>query len=238
LGSGKSSINIFPNNIFKDMTDRLTNVNITILDKHGNLAAFLRKLKIPFKIVSRLSELEFTRGNMIIVAEDEIQNASFSSNVLVDLADCGAGVLIFRQTRCEMLAGYSVSRRDIPRRFEMRKDHPLLYRLEPEDLASWFPGKQDVQWAINLPADEPALEIIWWPRVSPGTKPVPIDALVASRRIGKGQLVFCQIPLGDWLSDPRSQLFLASALDYLLLRPESTPRPSEQIKLNEKKNKT
>jgi hypothetical protein len=237
LATGKLVIHLFPKDIVKDMIGRLKNVKIDLLDKHGKLADYLRKEKISFRSVSRLSELELTRSDLVLVAEDEIEKASFSSNVLVDLADRGVGVLIFRQTRCETLAGYPISCREIPRQFEWRINHPLWSRFEREDLKSWFPENQRMQWAINLSADEPALEIVWWPGMSTGTEPVPIDALVASRRIGKGQLVFCQIPLGDWQSDPRSQLFLASALDYLLLRPEPTPRPSERMKSNEKKNK-
>jgi hypothetical protein len=238
LTSGKSVINLFPNDIFKELPSRLMKEKIAVLDKTGNLAAFLRKANISFKMISRLSELELSRSDLVLVAEYEIEKTSFSSNVLVDLADRGTGVLVFRQTRCEKLMGYPVNRRDIPRRFEWRADHPLLTRLEPEDLASWFRGNRDAQWAIGLPTDEAALEIVWWPRVSPGTEPVPIDALLVSRRVGKGQVVLCQIPLGNWQSDPRSQLFLAGAMDYLLLRPEPTPRPSDRVKAKKNTDKS
>ena len=64
---------------------------------------------------------------------------------------------------------------------------------------------------MQLPADEPALEIAFWPREIPGKEPVPIDALVVTKTLGKGRIVLCQVPLGPWQSDPRSQLFLVDA---------------------------
>ena len=42
-----------------------------------------------------------------------------------------------------------------------------------------------------------------------------VDALVTVKNMRKGQLVFCQLDLGDLKSDPRNQLFLADVLDYL-----------------------
>ena len=238
LTTGKSIIHLFPDDIFKELPGRLTKVKITVLDKTGELRKFLEEKNIQFKFATRVSDLELSQSDLVLVAKDEIEKSSFSSNVLVDLADRGSGVLIFRQIRCKTLAGYPIKPRDVPRRFESKTDHPLLAKYEPEDLASLFSENRGSQWAINLPADEAALEIVWWPRVSPGTEPVPIDALLVSRRTGEGQLVFCQLPLGDWQCDPRSQLFLAGALDYLLLRPEPTQRPSERVKTKEKTNRT
>jgi hypothetical protein len=239
LTSGKSTIHLFPNDIFKELPSRLVKMKIMVLDKTGELKKFLEEKKIQFKPVLRISDLELSRSDLVLIAKDEIEKpSSFASNVLVDLAEQGSGVLIFRQTRCETLAGYPIIRRDIPRRFDWKADHPLLARFEPEDLTSWFYGNDGVQWAISLPADEAALEIVWWPRILPGTGPVPIDALVVSRCSDEGQLVLCQLPLGDWQSDPRSQLFLAGALDYLLLKPEPTPRPNDRVKTKEKTNKT
>ncbi len=81
---------------------------------------------------------------------------------------------------------------------------------------------------MQLPADEPALEIAWWPREVAGNKPAPIDALVLTKTLGKGRIVLCQVPLGAWESDPRSQLFLVDALDYLASPVVPTPPPSRR----------
>jgi hypothetical protein len=83
-------------------------------------------------------------------------------------------------------------------------------------------------WAVQLPADAPVLEIGYWPRETPGREPVPIDALLAVKATGRGRIVLCQVPLGRWATDPRSQLFLRNALAYLATRPEPTPPPSQR----------
>jgi hypothetical protein len=57
--------------------------------------------------------------------------------------------------------------------------------------------------------------------------PVGIDSILLSKSVGRGRMVLCQLPLGKWQSDPRSQMFLRNAMDYLLTRPEPTLRPSE-----------
>ena len=61
-----------------------------------------------------------------------------------------------------------------------------------------------------------------------GNKPAPIDALVLTKTLGKGRIVLCQVPLGPWESDPRSQLFLVDALDYLASPVVPTPPPSRR----------
>ena len=40
--------------------------------------------------------------------------------------------------------------------------------------------------------------------------------------------MLCQLPLGPWDEDPRSQLFLGNLMSYLATRPEPTPPPSRR----------
>ena len=107
----------------------------------------------------------------------------------------------------------------------MGGEHPLAAHFELIAPAAELKVK-----ALRLPVDEPALEIAFWPREVRSEEPAPIDALLVSKTIGRGRVVLCQIPLGPWESDPRSQLFLADALDYLLSRPEPTPPPSRRTR--------
>jgi hypothetical protein len=100
--------------------------------------------------------------------------------------------------------------------------------LDADDLKSWILGDAPELLPIELPADEAALELAYWPPEIAATVPVPIDAMIAVKSVGSGRIVFCQLPMGDWTSDPRSQLFLYNALNYLSTRPEPTPRPSER----------
>ena len=61
-----------------------------------------------------------------------------------------------------------------------------------------------------------------------GQQPVALDALILTKTLDKGRIVLCQMPLGPWQSDPRSQLFLVDALDYLASPVVPTPPPSRR----------
>ena len=73
---------------------------------------------------------------------------------------------------------------------------------------------------LQLPIGASALKIAsMLPEVASETV-VPTDALLLVKPMGRGRMVLCQIPLGPWNEDPRSQLFLRNAIDYLLTQPQ------------------
>ena len=61
---------------------------------------------------------------------------------------------------------------------------------------------------------------------APARLPLSGDALLVIKQMGAGRLVLCQLPLDDWQTDARSQIFLGAALDYLTTRPEISPAAS------------
>ena len=125
------------------------------------------------------------------------------------------------------LLGYSLTLRQLPPKLEWREDHPLarLLRLLEK------PESTSLAWAIRVPASNPALEIAWWPPEVMGLDPVTTDALVVTKAVEKGRIIMCQISLGPWKSDPRSQLFLADAIDYLVSPVVPTPPMGERLVL-------
>jgi hypothetical protein len=194
----------------------------------AGLARVLDAAGVRCTAIQRPSDLPLTTADIILVGPDRIEAGAFVQSPLLNQAEAGANVLMFAQSHPRILAGYNLLRRAAPKRLDWRETHPLLEGFQPEDLQSWLTGQSNDVWAVQLPADEPALEIGYWPRETPGREPVPIDALLLTKAVGKGRIVLCQIPLGPWGSDPRSQLLLRNALGYLATRPEPTPPPSRR----------
>jgi hypothetical protein len=229
LDSGQELLSVFPMVSLADVSQRLAGKRIFIVDKSDELTAMMAEASIDATHVADPLELQSAQADVVVVAADEFGDLLLSQSPLMSLVQAGAQAIVFMQHRPRTLAGYALSRRAVPDNFRWRNQHPLFTGFDEADLKSWFPNEPGEGWAIRLPADEPALEVAYWPPDVAGKSPPPIDALLVVKAVGKGRLVLCQIPLGGWRDDPRSQLLLQNALDYLLTRPEPTPRPSDRL---------
>jgi len=233
LAKGESVIEVFPRDLLAGLEKRTEGKSIVLVDESPVLTRVLKSQKIVHKSVASLDQILMTKPNVILVGIDQFHGKAFEQSPLLGQAAAGASVMVFCQSDVKMLAGYPVEVRRIPAgtqpaaAWKIEKNHTLLRGLSDPDLRSLMDGTT-VFRAVQLPADEPAFEVVYWPRETPGLEPVPVDALLITKAVGSGRLVLCQIPLGDWETDPRSQLLLANLLDYLLTRPEPTIRPSER----------
>jgi hypothetical protein len=235
LDSGEIPVFDFPSDLTDDWPKRLQNSpadggvgkKVVVWDDTGGLPKVLAAAKVPFTRVNDLKKV-FDRPDIILIGEDQIDDSLFSRGPLVGLAGAGTSVAIFEQKRTERLPDYPLARRELPADVRFKTRHPLFERLTIQDLHSWVGGTSGGLWALQLPPDEPALELAWWAAESSGDQPRPIDALMATKTTGNGRIVYCQVPLGSWDQDPRSQIFLGNLLSYLATRPEPTPRPSER----------
>jgi hypothetical protein len=228
LAAGETAIRAFPRGLLNGLGERLAGKRIVVADVPEGLPGVLSASKVAFERVKRVDELQFSLASIVLVGADQIEGSLFAETMLQGQAQTGASVMIFRQTQLATLAGYRVARRAATTSIEWNGRHALLRTLQAEDLASWLSPSGADLYAIQLPADEPALEIGYWPREVAGERPVPIDALLVAKSVGAGRIVVCQVPLGDWRTDPRSQVFIANALDYLASRPEVTPPSSRR----------
>ncbi len=196
-------------------------------DEPDGLGLLLTEAGIAHKRIDEASDLQLTRGELVLVGPDRLAEGSSDQESLLGLARTGAGVLVFAQTKVDVLFGARLAHRRGPASLEWRESHPLLSGFDADDLRSLTTTQSELR-AIQLPADAPVLEIGYWPREVPGEHPVPIDALLSVQTVGAGRIVLCQAPLGRWKKDPRSQLLLANALQYLSTRPEPTLPPSRR----------
>jgi hypothetical protein len=227
LERGERIIHSYPTNLLDSAGKLIGKQTLLVLDSHGELGALLDGAHVPHHRIKAVRELQLGSADAILVGSDELAANPFEQSTIVELARAGKAVCLLGQAKVESLAGYALASRAVPTKFEWRLDHPLLAGFSNEDAQSWFAGRREAR-AIRLPVDEPVLEIGWWPREDGGTEPVPIDAVLAVKAIGKGRIVCCELPLNAFKTDPRSQQLLANVLGYLATRPEPTLPPSRR----------
>ncbi len=226
LASGESSIHVFPRDLLADLPQRIGDRRLFVMDSDDGLPRVLESAKVPFTRLLDAATLQAVKADMILIGADQLAADGMQQSPLIEQARAGASVMFFAQ-KIDRLADYALADRSLPAELKWRRDHPLLSSLDADDLASWLSDRKTAR-AVQLPKDEPALEITYWPRKAPGDEPAPIDTLLVSRSTGGGRIVLCQLPLGRFDADPRSQLLLCNAIDYLLTRPEPTPPASRR----------
>jgi hypothetical protein len=228
LASGEGTVELFPPVPLGDVAARLAERQLIVIDGPDRLPAILSAAEIDFVPLQDVSDLQSRRADLVVVGPDRLSRSLFSQSAIFSQAEAGAQVLLLEQQQPGALGGYVLGRRPMTQRLAWREEHPLFDHLQLEDLQSWLSDEGADLRPIQLPADEPALELAYWPREVAGTIPAPIDAMIAVKAVGKGRVIFCQLPLGDWASDPRARMFLYNALNYMCLRPEPTLPPSQR----------
>jgi hypothetical protein len=235
IGSGDVPIEMFPDDLLAGLARRVGNHRLIVLDPADatdGLAKTLTDAKVPFTLVAEAGQLQMMQADAVLVGQGMLAGSPFDQGPLAALADSGTSVMVLHQAPMDRLFGYGVTDRNAPASgdagaLQWREDHPLLNGFLHADLQAW-PGTLTTLDAVNLPADAPALDIASYPREVPGRMPAPIDAVAVTKAVGKGRLVLWQLPVGNFSTDPRSQMLLGNAIDYLLTRTEPTPPPSQR----------
>ena len=228
LERGSLTVHLFPKDLLAGTGKLLAKRRLIVWDKPTGIPAILKEAKLDHVQIDDASGLQFTVADIILVGPDQIGDRPFDQAALSSLAESGRSVMIFAQRQPPRLIGYPLAARRTTGRLQWRLDHPLLHELHDADVESCLHADAAPLAALRLPADEPVYEVGFWPRKTPGTAPVSIDALLAVKSVGAGRIVFCQLPLGDWSKDPRALLLLRNALAYLATPPEPTPPPSRR----------
>jgi hypothetical protein len=218
IEEGQAAVWVYPRNLLDSAAVRLRGRELYVWDEPAGLPDVFQKTNIRCTSFQDPQKLQFVRPDILIAAAGQVARRPDGAAKLINLAAAGTGVLVLRQADSPSLAGYPLVPRKSPLKLALLDDHPLLRHL-----GQWKMSSAETSWALQLPADAPVLPIAWWPGEFPAQPAKAVDALLASKTLGQGRIVFCQFPLGPWQSDPRSQLFLDDALDYLMSPVAPTP---------------
>jgi hypothetical protein len=165
--------------------------------------------------IADAGQLAGLTADVVLVAAGRLDGDTYAQAALLRVVRAGAGAIVFEQSGVR-LAGHAVRRRPTPDRLACRFDHPLLRGLDEGAFAAWLPGSRDT-WAIRFTNGKQGRAIVFWPSAAPeGPPPAVVDALLTTEAVGAGRLILCQLPISHWDEDPRAQLLLDNALDYLL----------------------
>ena len=228
LSTGERTIKVFPNDSLTDLAGRLRGKRILGVGMDENWTTFLKAAEFDCTYVDQLAQLAAVPADIILIGLECPAREPFWQRTIEERARNGASVMILAQQSSGGICGFPLQRRRRPADLSWFDAHPLLAECQAADWATWFrAGVKDI-FALQLPADAAALEIVHWPRETPGDTPAPLDALLAVQAIEGGRIVFCQLPLGDWRRDPLSRQFMRNALEYLATRVEPTPPPSRR----------
>ena len=223
LAEGHAAIHIYPNDLLASLAARLGGKSLAVWDEPDGLPALLKEAKIPFTRIADESGLQLRRYDILVVGVDQLTDRPFAQAKLLGQVESGMSALVLRQSRVKSLAGYPLHQRPAPDKLVWRDRQTVLQHVRARALTV---GQESL--AIRLPADEPALELVYWPRENPGIQPVPIDALLVAKTLGRGRIVLCQVPLGPWKEDPLAQGLLVDSVDYFAAAPEPTLPPSRR----------
>jgi len=232
LERGEAPLNLFPPDLTRGWAELFRDKKLVVVDTAEGLPKLLEAAKVPYTRLDDASRI--TDADVVLVGVDQLDDSTFAQAALLTVAEQGRSVMIFHQSKPMQLANYPLRSRPAPQKLEWKLDHPLFGQFSEADVQSWLVTGASLR-AIDLPADEPALELAYWPPETPGKKPAPVEAIALTKSTGTGRIVLCEIPLGGWQSDPRSQMLLGNALAYLLSPPQPTLKPSERVVLTTQK---
>jgi hypothetical protein len=229
LERGTREIHLVPPRLLEHAAPRMKNSKIVLVDQpDGGLATTLQAAGIDAHRVSAVGDLQLLQADIILVAEDQLPDNPAAQEVLLTRARQGAGIMILAQHHASRIGEWDIRARKQQTALTWRESHPLFDCFPPATLDAWANETDADAKVLALPADAPLLELGYFPRETPGNTPVPIDALAATQTLGLGRIVFWQLPIDSWKEDPRGQLLLANALDYLQTRPEPTLPQSQR----------
>jgi hypothetical protein len=223
LDKGSIPIRLFPP-VELSAATYLQGRRIVVLDPAHQLAEFFRQHKISIREISDPSQLEGMAADIVLVGSDALDPSPFAQAPLLEQAKEGAQVLVLDQSRVHNLGDYAIGVRR-PTGICWKIGHPLFVGFQIENLNGWIEGA--ALSPLQLSEDAPLSALAFWSAQTQGGRNWPADALVAVQSIGNGRIVFCQLPIGDLLHDPRSQMILCNALDYMQTPAEPTLAPSQ-----------
>ena len=236
LERGRRVVHLHPD----DMLERLHDLGgpdlIVVAADDDALLALLREAGAAHEHVTRIESLRLGDVKRVVVAPGMLDARRGDEPALRSLARRGARVLVLEQQAVGRIAGLTLRSRSALPALRWRMDHPLLAGLERDDVTAWLARHDEVR-ALELPADEPALELAYWPDETDNAPPGPVDALLVTRRVGDGRVVLAQLPALAVDRDPRAQRLLVNALDHLAAPVGPTPSRAQRHAAEQRKLK-
>jgi len=208
LARGETGVTLYPLDVLASAardTERFRPA--VVLDASGKLAKLLRAAGAECDAIRDLTALSVLSPKLVLIGEDSLPDSELGQAPLLKAARRGARVIVLAQSACKSVAAHAV--RPPPERGDVtwRASHAMLSDLAYESLAARAAPLSSLAFRSSEGVD-----LIGWRRVDESGP--PIAALLAAERQGEGIVIYCQLPVKDWESDPRGHVLLRNVLWY------------------------
>ncbi|QOV89576.1 hypothetical protein [Humisphaera borealis] len=193
-------------------------------DADERLLAMLKDSGVVYEVVSDDTKLAIRSPEIVVVLASALPGGLWKDS-LPELAETGVSVLVLEQRVAAEIAGYPLTPRKTIERIAVTERHPLLEGFSTREIEALLSGPSHQPIAMRLPADAPAQEVVYW-AVPGGGPAMPIDCMIAVRTLGKGRIIYNQLPWEDHAADARAVTMLFSTLEWMVTPPEPTLPPS------------
>lgn len=211
IEAGTISIQVFADDPLPAAIQRLGKRAVAVWSSDQGLIKAITDAGLQPHTIETAGDLATVVADVMIVGPETLASNAMLNQPLIDHARAGATVVVFRHADRPTLLGVDLVSRRIARPPRVRANHTLRLGLTDGDIRSLV-GKA----ARVLRVDSNASDVLVVSDKIQTPDAQTIDALCLVRPIGKGQLVLCQLPLGDWASDPRARQLLSNMFEFSL----------------------
>jgi len=220
---GSIDIHVFANDPLAAAARRLDGQRVAVMSQSPALHEAMKNAGIVVQAIDKAGELVTTTADVIIVGPDTLPKNAVFHQPLIDHAEAGASVIVFRHAEQESLFGIPLIERQLRRPVHLRPDHPLHHGLTRRDIDSLA---DDQSVVLRVADTDHATPIIY--EKPDGPEAEVIDALCVVQQTDKGRLVLCQLSLDGWSTDPRTRQLLSNMLEFAqvpVAYPNANDRP-------------
>lgn len=228
LATGSRTIEVYPTTEFARLAARLAGGRVLVLETAATtaLSRLLEDAGVAAHRVAALAEVELQPADVVLVGPERLRATRESDGPLLAAAENGAGVLMLVQRGVGQVTGFEVRPCHVTVGAIWQTAHPALSDVPPDAWRSWLEGGEPVVSAVEVRADDTtATELAYWPASCWERTPATGMALIVEKKVGRGRLMLCQVPACANVDDPRTQRFLAAALEYLATKARAVPVP-------------
>jgi hypothetical protein len=217
IAEGRSDIHLFPDDLLKPTARLVARHNLLVIAPSDHpLVSLLSEKSIPHDRADSVSPL--ARSRVMLIPSRPKPLTGFEQTALLNAAAAGSNILLFQQDGPDRLFNYKSVRRKAEG-ISWLQGRPLWRGLEANDLARWFASDQMVT-ALRVPVHDSAEKLAYWPPAENKVEQT-VDSAVLSKPVGSGRIVVCQLlKTTAWSDDPRLQVVLANAIQYLADGPD------------------
>lgn len=218
IAAGSRDVALYPAQPLTDLQPLAQGKAVLQLGQDPALQAALREAFGRVE-VRNLNSAFLPAANIVFVAPDSLDGNAFETRALPAYAEKGATVVILEQTQVKSILGVPLIAREWTESLDILHRHPLLDRLGTGTLHSLLAGNDRPVQLLCVSGGNNHVVLVGAKSdkaesKTEGSTPTEHQAFLCVHKRGSGQLIYCQLPLRAWDTDPRARQLLRNLLIY------------------------